>query len=62
MLLLSVLVGEALELGVPLPEPVLLELCVPVPEPEPELLGLWLALAPALREPVALLLTELLQL
>ena len=61
-LTLSVPLGEAEELGVPLPEPVPLGLCDPVPEPEPELLGLWLALAPALREAVALLLMELLQL
>ena len=61
-LMLTVPLGEALELGVPLPELVPLELCVPLPVLLPELLGLWLALAPALRAPVALLLSELLQL
>ena len=61
-LTLSVPLGEALELGVPEPEPVPLALCVPLPVLLPELLGLWLALAPGLRVPDALLLRELLRL
>ncbi len=61
-LMLTVLLGEALELGVPLPELVPLELCVPLPVLVPELLGLWLALVPVLKEAEALLLSELLRL